>query len=162
MKKMPRLGRLVAATAVCLMPGAAIFPLATTACGGCECVWEGGQTFHLSSASRDGTTIYLELGVVGQPCCESEWEETELVSVALAGYTQGALVGHLADDLAGTPLTVSAAQRVDLTDLGVAIQPNAEDNASVLDTTAHPLQVVSIATGEVLGTISVPAGSAIH
>lgn len=160
MNRLAWLARLFAAASLCLMPGAVCLPLTATGCK-CECEWEGGQYFRLTSATREGSSVYLDFTVTGQPCCKGDWEEEEIVQVDFSGYTTGTLVGHPVDEMSGTALKVGPNERVELADLGWALEAS-DDLFSVLDSTAKPHQIVSLTSGKVVGKIRVPAGPQIH
>lgn len=161
MNPLTRIARLLAAASMFLLPGAVCLPLGATGCTGCECAWEGGQSFHLSSATREGDRVYLDLQVNGFPCCEGGWDEEEIVRIDFSGYAGGSLPGTPVDDMPGTELPVGPDERLELADLGWALQTT-DDLFSVLDSVVRPIEIISLSSGKVVGKIRVPAGPAIH
>ena len=161
MNRLTWIARLLATASMFVMPGALCLPLAATGCN-CKCEWEGGQDFLLSGATRDGASVYLDYQVTGQPCCAGDWEEEEIVRVDLSGYTGGNLAGTPVDDMVGSSLSAGPNDRIELEDLGWALEATDDATPSVLDAVVRPLQIVSLTSGKVVGKIRVPAGPAIH
>lgn len=164
LRRASRLARtLTLVTAWATACAATFAPVATTGCGSfdCECVWEGGQTFTLNAASRDGDAVFLDLTVTGQPCCESSWEEDEIVRIDLSGYTSGDVVAKAADDLAGAALSVDASHEIALGDLNLVLQP-ATGDLSVSDSAPQAFLILAADSRAELGKVSVPGGPALH
>ena len=145
-----------------ILAGCLLFLFETGCSGPCSCDWEGGQIFTVTNASQDGSKLYLEITVKGEPCCEDTWEHKKVYLLDFTGYTGGDLKATVVTASAGKKLSVAEKDKMELTNLGFILQRNPDlVQVSILTTSVKLFQISEKTSGTVRGYAIIPAGSLI-
>lgn len=148
--------RIIATVAIgCALLGAFVAGCPTVA--GCTCFWEGGQFVEVREAVTDGDRFGLELRVQLQPCCENPVNVERSFWFDFADYDDGVRMGELVAQVTGTPIDASPEGAYELSDLGFRVEPDGFANSHLL-THIATFNVVSLATGETVGTLNICGG----